>query len=428
VGDKGAGAGNTEKVDAAPKTPEGAVSGVDSSAVPAEEAPGSPESADQQTPEDAGGASREAASPPPQTQIELPEFEVHRLDRDDSIFDRAGAAGRAPMHPITGIWEQISGGSDPDFAPGGYTRSVLMLNPALKTAAVYRVFRGDITLVIGGELALDASEAGPRMQSGELTIRQDPSSTSKFRTTPLSLGGTPAITVVPPSGEGPWPLQWRRENIQLVVGGKRYAAISRDAFEKVRRGGGDIASEADLADRIEARPQGSSTQHVNETSFFGLRGGGKRICFVVDVSSSMAGTKLQTLKEELTGTIKSLKPGTMFSIVFFDDSAHTVAQAWMQSDADRARALQTIASQGPGSGTDPTAAFEFAFNNLSPLPDCIYYMTDGMTMTDVVGLLRRLNGGKPKTTVHAIAFGDQSLEILMKQIASENNGTYIFVP
>jgi hypothetical protein len=55
-------------------------------------------------------------------------------------------------------------------------------------------------------------------------------------------------------------------------------------------------------------------------------------------------------------------------------------------------------------------------------------MTDGQTRADVVGLLRSLNGGKVKTTVHAIAFGDRSLETVMQQIATENNGAYLFVP
>ncbi|MCX5650349.1 MAG: VWA domain-containing protein [Planctomycetota bacterium] len=234
--------------------------------------------------------------------------------------------------------------------------------------------------------------------------------------------------VVPPSGDGPWSLEWKREGMELAVGGKRYTAITRDAFEKVRRGGGDIASEADKADRVAARPPEATTQRINETSFFGLRGGGKRICFIVDVSGSMAGPKLDRLKQELVGTIQSLKPDTQFAIVFFDSFTNTISQQWMKTDADRQNAVQVITNQGAGSGTDPTGAFEFAFGTLNPLPDCIYYMTDGQTNADVVGILRLLNKGPNKTTVHAIAFGDQSLEMTMKQIAADNNGAYLFVP
>lgn len=304
-----------------------------------------------------------------------------------------------------------------------------MLNPARKALSVYRVYRGDITLVVGGELSLDADTPAPRATTGTLAIREDPSSTSKFRKTPLALGGSPPVAVEPPAGAGPWTLEWSREGMELVLGGKRYAAISREAFEKIRRGGGDVASAADKADRIEAPAGGAPPLRVNETSFFGIRGGGKRICFVVDVSGSMGfGGKLERLKQELSATIQSLKPATRFSVVFFDSDAHTVSQGWLESQPDRTTALQAIAAQACGSGTDPTAAFEFAFKTLNPLPDCVYYMTDGVTPVDVVGLLRQLNPGPRKTTVHAIAFGDQTLEAAMKQIASENGGTYLFVP
>jgi hypothetical protein len=364
-----------------------------------------------------------------QTDIALPEFEIERLEGDGSIMDRSAGTEARNAHPATGIWEQVEGPRDSDFAPGGYERSVVMLNPALKAAAVYRVFRGDIALVIGGELALDADAPLRREPHGRLTIREDPSSTSKFRRTPLELGGTPAVTVAPPSGSGPWSFDWRREGMDLIVGEKRYRAITREDFEKVRRGGGDVATAADAADSIASRPPETARRRVNETSFFGIRGGGKRICFIVDVSGSMgSGGKLDRLKQELAATIQGLKPDTQFAVVFFDSSTHTIAQTWLSGDADRRNAIQVIANQGSGSGTDPTGAFEFAFKTLNPLPDCIYYMTDGQTYADVVGLLRSLNAGPQKTSIHAIAFGDQTLEAAMKQIAAENNGTYLFVP
>jgi hypothetical protein len=430
-GDKGVGSGGSDDKTPDGSTPEGALAGNDE----ATKDPSSEAGSSDNAPTDAtraagnnGATGGTGSAPAPRAEIEIPEFEIHAIEGDKTILDRSNETERRNAHPVTGIWEQIAGPNDSDFAPGGYERSVLMLNPALKTAAIYRVFRGDITLVVGGEMSLDADAPRIRATDGQLTIREDASSTSKFRRTPLALGGSPAVTVTPPAGDGPWPQEWKREGMELVLGGKRYTAITRDAFEKVRRGGGDIASEADKADRIEARPPEASTQRVNETSFFGLRGGGKRICFIVDVSGSMAGPKLDRLKQELTATIQSLKPGTLFSVVFFDSGPTVISQQWMQSDAERQNAAQVIANQGAGAGTDPTGAFQFAFQTLNPLPDCIYYMTDGQTNADVVGLLRTLNTGTNKTAVHAIAFGDQSLEPVMKQVAAENKGTYIFVP
>lgn len=425
VGDRGVGAGGEDREAPTRSSPQGASRGVDEAVTPAPEAsPDQPGAQDQDaTSGDASNAAERSAD------IALPDLDVERLDADGTILDRSAEVARRSAHPVTGIWEQIGGPNDADFGPGGYQRSVLMLNPALKTAAVYRVYRGDIALVVGGELALDAEPVRPRVAEGALAIREDAASTSRFRRTPLALGGSPAVTVAPPAGDGPWDLDWRREGMELVLGEKRYAAISREAFEEIRRGGGDIASESDLADKVEARPADATTRRVNETSFFGLRGGGKRICFIIDISSSMmVDAKLDRLKQELSATIQALKPDTRFSVVFFDDQAHMISQAWMHTDAERTHALGVIAGQNTGGGTNPQGAFDFAFKTLDPLPDCIYYMTDGMTQVDVAAQLRSLNGGPNKTTVHAIAFGNGSLEVVMRQIAAENNGTYLFVP
>jgi hypothetical protein len=421
VGDRGVGAAGADGETPGRSSPAGAVSGKDEAVTPAEDA--APRSGDAPDGGDGGIAATEGAT------VELPALDVERLDADGTILDRSTEVARRSAHPVTGIWEQIGGPNDADFGPGGYRRSVLMLNPALKTVAVYRVYRGDIALVVGGELALDAEPVRARVVEGALAIREDAASTSRFRRTPLALGGSPAVTIAPPAGDGPWDLGWRREGMELVLGEKRYAAISREAFEEVRRGGGDIASESDLADTVETRPADATTQRVNETSFFGLRGGGKRICFIIDISGSMmVDAKLDRVKQELSATIQALKPDTRFSVVFFDDQAHMITQAWMQTDAERTHALGVIAGQNTGGGTNPQGAFEFAFKTLDPLPDCIYYMTDGITQVDVAAQLRSLNGGPNKTTVHAIAFGNGSLEVVMRQIAAENGGTYLFVP
>jgi hypothetical protein len=425
-GNSGVGQSSDEAAAEHATSPAGASAGRDDPELGAEEAAGTSATDQDARRPSSDPAQREGDR---QTDIALPEFEIERLEGDGSIMARSAGTEARNAHPATGIWEQVDGPRDSDFAPGGYERSVVMLNPALKAAAVYRVFRGDIALVIGGELALDAEPPARREAHGRLTIREDPSSTSKFRRTPLELGGTPSVTVAPPAGAGPWGFEWRREGMDLVVGEKRYRAITREDFEQVRRGGGDVATASDAADSIARRPPETARRRVNETSFFGIRGGGKRICFIVDVSGSMSsGGKLDRLKQELSATIQGLKPDAQFAVVFFDSSTHTIAQTWMSSDADRRNAMQVIANQGSGSGTDPTGAFEFAFRTLNPLPDCIYYMTDGQTYADVVGLLRSLNAGPQKTSIHAIAFGDQTLEAVMKQIASENNGTYLFVP
>ena len=364
--------------------------------------------------------------------IDLPEFEIHALDADQRALDRAGNTKAIDAHPVAGVWEQVEGESNPDFGPGGYERSILMLNPGTRTAALYRVFRGSIALVIGGELALDApSDGGDR--EGTLQLRVDPSLPSKFPGSRIPLGGSPARFADPPKAGGSWSLAWKRERSQLVLDGKRYDPTTLDAFEKMRRGGGDAASEADLREVAPQQPSAGSPTgpKPKEAAFFGVRGGGKRFVFIVDISGSMLGPKLDRLKSELTKSIRTLDRDAEFSVVFFAGGARVIDQTWMRAATDRDRAVGLIAQQGCDGGTNPTDAFEFAFHTLSPIPDCIFFMTDGQIPPTIPALVRALNSARIPTEIHSIVIGAPAEEPLMRplmeQIANENHGSYTFV-
>lgn len=376
-----------------------------------------------------GGASAEPNAPAPivpeRATIELPEIEIHELEADPDAVDRAAELSTPFIHPVQGVWEQVEGPTDADFGPGNYSRSVLMLNPGRGMGAVYRVFRGDITIVLGGEFAIDAPEPTSRL-SGTIEIRRDPSLASRFRETPMPIGGMPAVIVAPPAGRGPWPSDWTREGDQLVLGGKRYAPSDRAAFELLRRGGGDVATEADRRER--APDVAVSVRKPSRTGFFGIRGGGKRVCYIVDISGSMMGQKLVRLKQELESSINGLPDETQFSIVFFDGAHHVIQEAWMKGDADKKRAVASIQAQGTGGGTDPRSAFDFALGGLDPLPDVIFFMTDGMIPPDTASHISGLNGGAARTVVHAICLGENASEPMMRQIANESGGQYLFVP
>ncbi|MEZ6090118.1 MAG: hypothetical protein R3C05_19240 [Pirellulaceae bacterium] len=89
--------------------------------------------------------------------------------------------------------------------------------------------------------------------------------------------------------------------------------------------------------------------------------------------------------------------------------------------------VQFLQQTGSFGGTDPTPAFRDAFE-LSPPPDIIYFMTDGLFDPSVVGEVARLNTKRPKVQVHAISFIDNSSESLMRRIAEDSGGTYTHVP
>lgn len=369
--------------------------------------------------------------------IELPELEFDEVRTDRRALERATATAEIAAHPLAGVWEQIEGGDNPDFGPGGYERSVIMLNPGTRVAAVYRVFRGSIVLVMGGELALEVPSLEDRRSEGTLELRVDPSLPSKFPRSRLSLGGAPARHAEPPKGSSPWKLSWKREKQQLVLDGKRYAPSTVDAFEKLRRGGGDVAAPDEIGERAPTRPAQAATAPTGgpkpkEAAFFGVRGGGKRFVFIVDISGSMQGPKLDRMKAELVKSVRALDPDAEFSVVFFSGSASVIDPAWLQASKDKDRAIALIGQQGCEGGTDPTTAFEFAFRSLSPLPDCIFFMTDGLIPPWIPERVRALNSARIPTEIHTIAIGppqeEPSMKPLLDQIAGENRGSYTFVP
>lgn len=368
--------------------------------------------------------------------IDLPDFEILELEGDEVALERAGGAEARRAHPIAGTWEQFDGPRDADFGPGGYERSILMLNPTTKVAAVYRSFRGSLAIVMGGELALDTETSPSDRKAGTMTLRTDPSLASRFPASRVPLGGDPPRFAEPPTGSSPWTLSWKREGPELMLGDRRFRPITRERFEEIRRGGGDPATPADLAEKAPARPKGTGGKGGDgaapkETAFFGVIGGGKRFVFIVDVSGSMQGPKLDRLKLELEQSIVGLPADADFSIVFFSSGAQVIDQTWMQAGRDTQRAVDLIRVQNCGGGTDPTQAFQFAFSSLSPLPDCIFFMTDGQIPPHTPDLVRSLNSGRVPTVIHSIGFGEPGDEAmirpLLEQIAVDNKGKYEFV-
>jgi hypothetical protein len=68
-------------------------------------------------------------------------------------------------------------------------------------------------------------------------------------------------------------------------------------------------------------------------------------------------------------------------------------------------------------------------------PDAIYLLTDGVTTSDVGAALKRFNravdlidGEQVKVPIHAVAFYSLDGQQLMRRIAAENQGKFIYVP
>jgi secreted protein with Ig-like and vWFA domain len=77
-----------------------------------------------------------------------------------------------------------------------------------------------------------------------------------------------------------------------------------------------------------------------------------------------------------------------------------------------------------GGKTDPEQALLMA---LSLQPDVVYFLTDGAFKPRVVERVRAANQ-RLQIAIHTIGFGDDEGEPLLQAIATQNGGTYQFIP
>ncbi|MGC4002538.1 MAG: hypothetical protein QM811_05095 [Pirellulales bacterium] len=168
------------------------------------------------------------------------------------------------------------------------------------------------------------------------------------------------------------------------------------------------------------------------TSFYGVRGQGKRFCFVVDNSASMRGYKMQNALQELVAAIDKLKETEYFYVVFFSDGAYPMFWPAMEqdmlpaTDENKAKVAEWLTHVGLGPATRGLKAIRIAFDLK---PDTIYLLGDGdfgdFTIAEAV---RRKNA---KITVHTIGLDigrNSAAERGFRLIAETFKGTYRNVP
>jgi hypothetical protein len=161
-------------------------------------------------------------------------------------------------------------------------------------------------------------------------------------------------------------------------------------------------------------------------SFFGVEAKGSRFAYIVDVSGSMRGEPLGALKVELNESIQSLLEHMTFFVSFFASDAFGIGgrSKWIEaSDSGKQFALDEIRKIDAQGGTNPLPGFEMVFR-MSPRPDAIYFMTDGLFDESVVNDIARLNRSGKRVVIHCITFLDNSSEKMMREIAEQSGGSY----
>ena len=167
--------------------------------------------------------------------------------------------------------------------------------------------------------------------------------------------------------------------------------------------------------------------------FFGIEAQGSRFAYVVDVSGSMDGARQEALKVALISSIEALSDDARFSIILFSDRATSLTgDGWIKSgDAARATARQRISAISVGGGTNPVPALDI-IRTLRPMPDALYFMTDGEFLPEVeeavlIAVTQMVRTGDGPMPIHALTFVSRGAEPLMRRIARMTRGSYTHV-
>ncbi len=161
------------------------------------------------------------------------------------------------------------------------------------------------------------------------------------------------------------------------------------------------------------------------TSFFGISSSGSRFCYIVDMSGSMSSAnRMQQAIQELTNSIKKLPDFARFYVLFYSAGVRepSIQRGW---NTARKRTVDKMIEEfdliRPKGGTEPKEAFIKAFN-LNPLPDVIFFLTDGKISGFTAEDLRALMPKKGRVAINTIAFGSDSSQELLKEISKMTGG------
>jgi hypothetical protein len=235
-----------------------------------------------------------------------------------------------------------------------------------------------------------------------------------------SAGSLPAIPDLPPES-GP---QDPARTEDMIVADASTSGGAAATLEGDLGGGGDLSSGAG-----EQGLGGSGSGGGTGASFFGVEATGSRFAFLVDVSGSMDGRRIENLREQLTRSINAMTVASSFLVVAFS-SEHMIMGGkaeWREaSDSGKRWARSLMGTLVASGGTEPLSGLE-VIHAMRPRPDAIYFMTDGEFGDAVMPAIQRLRE-KVKIPIHCICLGSPAGELAMKEIAALTKGTYKFVP
>jgi len=174
--------------------------------------------------------------------------------------------------------------------------------------------------------------------------------------------------------------------------------------------------------------------------FFGMPVHAKRVLFVVDRSKSLLSTRdgktrLETLQEEFTNTLKRLPDDVSFDVIIFGDRVERWKSTLVPADsANKAAAIQAIYSL---SATGRTATFDALETGitLDENIEQVLFLTDGQPtagkIIDTRAIVEAIAGMNQFRHTRIDSFGiapPSKGEEFLKRLSAQNYGEYTKIP
>jgi hypothetical protein len=170
--------------------------------------------------------------------------------------------------------------------------------------------------------------------------------------------------------------------------------------------------------------------------FFGIRGEGRNLCWVVDCSRSMTGQRFMAAREELGRALQSLRPDQRFSVIFYGQALHPMCLdgqrpepfAVSATPENIARCREWMQTVELEAGGPPDDALAWA---LERRPEAIFLLTDGEFPARIEDWLVTANfrdslfePSLPISIIHTIGFAVRDGQPRLARIAARHGGQF----
>lgn len=260
---------------------------------------------------------------------------------------------------------------------------------------------------------------------------------------PLDVMEVPTVTAIPAHFDSPVTEPTRFEvalpDPRLDRGGMQGMSQELPLLQHAALYRGPVS---DVQGLLAREGQGKAQAGPSEggAEFFGTKASGRRFVFVVDCSMSMAERdRWPEAAAELCAAIDRLTPQQLFYVILFDGGVHRMynhderqAALFPATVENKERFRAWLSTVRLGYDTRPFLSVKSA---LDLYPDAIYLLSDGDFKDPTAEYLKKYNRAsdaegrpRPQVVVHTFNFHNREGVAIMRRIARENGGKYVYLP